>query len=145
MAPAIVPAIIAGTFSLIATALSLWAASTANAVRREMQVRLVEPRVDAYRKLWALMDVASPSLQKELTANEREDLEAKLRTWYYSNGNGIFLSAESRALLVEAKKHLLDSNKPMKDIRGTLSKLRSQMKNDVGVYGREDLSAPPTI
>ena len=110
-------------FGLIGSVLSIWATVIAHNVRREMQVKLLEPQLDAYRK----------------------GLERTLRGWYYTTGNGIFLSKESRALLVEAKKSLLDAKTPSSAIRERLSTLRSQMKNDIGVYGKEDLAGPHKI
>ena len=141
----IVIAIIAGGFGLLGTVLSILATITANNVRREMQVKLLEPQLEAYRKLWSLMDIASPSLTNEFTEDERRNLEDKLRAWYYEAGNGIFLSVESRALLVEAKQYLLDVAIPASKIRAKLSALRSQMKNDIGVYGKEDIKSPAKI
>ena len=140
----VIVAIVSGFFGLLSTVLSIWATVTAHNVRREMQVKLLEPRVEAYRKLWALTVNASPSLTKDFTKEEREELEKQLRDWYYDSGNGIFLSKESRKLLVEAKGLLLRGGSAA-DIREKLSQLRSQMKNDVGVYGREDVAAPSNI
>jgi hypothetical protein len=104
-----------------------------------MQVKLLEPQLVAYRKLWAMMGVASPSLTGELTEDERTSLEGKFRDWYYESGNGIFMSVQSRKLLVDAKKHLLNFQIKSVPIRTELSNLRSQMKNDIGVYGKEDI------
>src|SRR2546425_12849896 len=98
-------ALITGAFGFLA---SIYATIVAHNVRGEMQVKLLEPRLDSYRKLWALMEVASPSLEQEWSSGARATLESTLRDWYYATGNGIFLSKESRALLVEAKKSLLD-------------------------------------
>ena len=138
-------AVVAGCFGLLGTALSIWATITAQSVRREMQVRLLEPRLGAYRQLWALMTDASPSLEREFTEADRAKLEQDLRDWYYKDGSGLFLSAESRALLVEAKDLLVKSKGTSADIRKKLSHLRSQMKNDVGVYGKENPASNPKI
>jgi hypothetical protein len=141
----VIAAMIGGGFGLVASVLSIWATVVAHNVRREMQVKILEPQLEAYRKLWALMDVASPTLVKEWSREERGTLEAKLRAWYYEKGNGIFLSRESRAFLVEAKKSLLDAKIASDAIRGTLSNLRSQLKNDIGVYGKAYLTSPGEI
>lgn len=138
-------AIIAGGFGLLGTVLSIFATITANNVRREMQVKLLEPQLEAYRNLWSLMDIASPSLTNEFTEAERRKLEDGFRAWYYEKGNGIFLSVESRGLLVEAKQYLLDTAIPTSQIRAKLSALRSQLKNDIGVYGKEDIKSPTKI
>ena len=141
----VVTAMIGAVFGLIGSVLSIWATVVAHNVRREMQVKLLEPQLDAYRKLWSLMEVASPSLEQEWSPAERASLESTLRGWYYATGNGIFLSKESRALLVKAKKSLLDAKIASGTIRGMLSTLRSQLKNDIGVYGKTDLTSPIEI
>ena len=141
----VIAAVSGGVLGLIGSVLSIWATVVAHNVRREMQVKLLEPQLDAYRKLWSLMEVASPSLEQELSSDERSTLEGALRGWYYATGNGIFLSKESRALLVKAKKSLLDSKIASGTIRGMLSTLRSQLKNDIGVYGKTDLTSPSEI
>jgi hypothetical protein len=137
----VIAGMIGGAFGLIGSVLSIWATVVAHNVRREMQVKLLEPQLDAYRKLWSLMEVASPSLEQEWSLAERASLESTLRGWYYAAGNGIFLSKESRALLVGAKEALLDGKIHSDKIRKALSSLRSQMKNDIGVYGKEDLTS----
>src|SRR5262245_385740 len=133
----IIAALLTAIFGFLA---SIYATVVAHSVRRQMQVKLLEPKLDAYRKLWTLMEVASPSLNKEWSPDERTALENTLRGWYYAGGNGIFLSRESRAILVEAKQALLDSKVDSSKIRGMLSTMRSQMKNDIAVYGKEDLA-----
>jgi len=105
----IIAALIGGAFGLIGSVLSIWASILAHNVRREMQVNLLEPRLKACQQLWSLMDVPSPSLEKEWSPQDRTALETKLRNWYYENGHGIFPSRASRELLVNAKKQVLDS------------------------------------
>lgn len=127
---------------LLGTVLSIWASLIAHNVRNEMQVKLVQPQLDAYRKLWSLMAIASPAMPERLKdKNNRVRLEEQLRSWYYTDGNGIFLSKKSRAIFVEAKDLLKDSSDAeVETITKKLSKLRSQLKNDIGVYGKEDLT-----
>ena len=141
----VIAAMIGGAFGLIGSILSIWAAVVVHNVRREMQVKILEPQLEAYRKLWELTEAASPSLTQELSPDERSVLENSLRGWYYAAGNGIFLSKESRALLVEAKKALLDGKVKSASIKNTLSSLRSQLKSDIGVYGKGDLASPSEI
>lgn len=75
----IIAALIAGSFCLLGAGISIWASITANNVRREMQVKLLDPRIEAYKKRWTHMEVASPSLITELEKKKREDLESELR------------------------------------------------------------------
>jgi hypothetical protein len=78
----VIAAVSGGVLGLIGSVLSIWATVVAHNVRREMQVKLLEPQLDAYRKLWSLMEVASPSLEQELSSDERSTLEGELRGWY---------------------------------------------------------------
>lgn len=141
----VIAAMIGGIFGLFGSILSIWATVVAHNVRREMQIKILEPQLEAYRKLWALMAMTSPSLDNEWSPEERRNLEAKLRAWYYETGNGIFLSRESRALLVKGKKALLDGTAKSASIRESLSNLRSQLKNDIGVYGKAYFTSPSEI
>jgi hypothetical protein len=110
----------------------------ATQARLAQQAELIKPRLEAYQKLWSIMENASVStVQKkkiELTPEKREEMENRLRAWYFSEGgNGIFLSNKARDLFIEAQDQLM-ALKPG-DVVDTLSKLRTQTKNELGVYG----------
>lgn len=114
--------------------------------RLAQQAEVLKPQLEAYRKLWALTEVSSPALgllepqgARILTQERRNDLESALRSWYYENGNGIFFSNEARDLFVYAKEELIDDRVEPEEVRYTLSRLRTQTKNDVGVYGEDPL------
>ena len=109
-----IPDWITAVTALIALLLSL--VNTYTLVRREMRLGLIAPRLEAYRKLWKHMDLASPSrilkdptkgieklekdaaknlpkveredLKKTLTKKEFETIENNLRCWYYREGDG---------------------------------------------------------
>jgi len=136
----------APTLSLVATVISVWAKKSVDDLRKQRQVRLLLPQLRAYRSLWAITEEASPSVEKEPTAVERRQLEEKFRKWYYEEGNGIFLSKESRGILVQAKQSLSNTDTiKFAEVIKTLSQLRSQLKNDLGVYGKEELAGDHKI
>ena len=133
------PEWLAPSLSLFATIVSLWAKRSVDTLRNQRRVRILFPQLAAYRKLWALTLPASPSRMNAPEMRERLQLQSVLRDWYYEDGNGIFLSKEARALLVDAKDKLSDDNIAFAVIVRKLSDLRGQLKNDIGVYGKEDL------
>ena len=90
------------------------------------------------RSLWALTETVSPSLTTDLTKEQRESLAETLRSWYYTNGNGIYLSRTAADLFLKAKATLTDPAKDSKAIRETFSALRTQLKLDAGTYSKKD-------
>ncbi len=74
-------------------------------LQKEMQI--VSPQIEAYRKLWVLTEITSPSRGRALTEEERRELEADLRRWYDKDGNGIFLSLASQERFLAVKKDLI--------------------------------------
>jgi hypothetical protein len=106
------------------------------------QAELVLPRLEAYRKSWAITHDASPTLVKDkgmgLTSAKRDKMEEELRAWYFENGgNGIFLSSEARDLFVQGVRQLIGTASG--DAVETLSQLRTQTKNELGIYGKWSL------
>jgi hypothetical protein len=95
-------------------------------------------RVDAYKKLWSLMDTLSPTKHSEITEAERRTLSDLLQTWYYQDGGAIFLSLKAADLFIKAKDSLLEPGVSSHDLRERFSSLRTELKIDVGVYGPDD-------
>jgi hypothetical protein len=90
------------------------------------------------RRLWALTEIVSPSVTDDLTNEQRKQFAETLRTWYYTDGNGIYLSRKAADLFLKAKASLTDPGKDSKAIREAFSALRTQLKMDAGVYSAKD-------
>jgi hypothetical protein len=116
--------------------------------RLAQEAELLKPRLQAYRDLWALTEEVNPALfdrasqeTRVLDEHTRVKLRDKLRHWYFEEGRGILLSREAREILVEAKDSCLNPSKlddvSDREISQQLSKLRNQLRIDVGVYGPE--------
>src|SRR5213592_4270772 len=62
--------------------------------QKELQAtaQIASARLPAYERLWEVQWIVSPTLSFDLTAQERKDLETKLITCFYQDGNGLFLS-----------------------------------------------------
>lgn len=128
----------------------------AHSYRRQVRLKLAEKRLNAYAKLWALMEVATPVRERQggqgqLSPEERKTLHDSLTHWYYSDGNGILLEKEARELYLTAKHNLIcadeevqpqELRKSVKNFssqRGSLSMrqlslLRSQMRADLTIF-----------
>src|SRR5215204_3144188 len=121
--------------------------------RLAQEAEFFKPRLRAYRDLWALTEEVNPALfacasqeTRVLDEYTRVKLRDKLRHWYFEEGRGIFLSSEAREILFEAEDCYLNPSKlnevPDCKISEQFSKLRNQLRIDVGVYGPESAFRP---
>jgi hypothetical protein len=130
----------------------------AHSIRRQVQERVAEKRLDAYGRLWEEMKVASPlrRVTKEgpLSREERHALYDKLTELYYGHGDGMLLSLQTRNIYLAAKENLIcgvdelepaalarrvRSNDDPDEVRGwasirQLSLLRTSMRGDIAIY-----------
>jgi hypothetical protein len=122
----------------------------AHSFSRQQRLKIAEQRVEAYRKLWTHMLVARPTRLEPpeqkgpLTAGEAAGLYGEMTTWYFDGGNGMLLPHDTREMYLEAKRRLGryagEGGAGGTDEAGRrrmreLSLLRSQMKNDLDIYG----------
>lgn len=128
-------AIVAGASAILAAILSTVATLSVGRLRRGLQVQVLLPRLEAYRKLWDLTRAGSDG--HDLDQEARYNLEAAVYTWYYTSGNGIFLSNRSRGLIVEVQTLLRHTTADWDDIANKISELRQSLRNDIGVYGTD--------
>jgi hypothetical protein len=87
----------------------------ANNFRRQLLLKTVDRRADAYRRLWALMRVAGPwrveAKRGLMTSAERWALYRRMSSWYFS-GDGMLLDEKTRDLYLNARFNLIcDSDK----------------------------------
>jgi hypothetical protein len=97
--------------SLLLIAIGLY---LANNFRRQLQMKMVERRFEAYARLWALMKDSGP-WRKEvgcdpMTLEEREELYDKMTNWYFGQGNGMLLTPVTRQLYLNAKFNMICEN-----------------------------------
>jgi hypothetical protein len=134
---ALAAALIAGIVAILAAIMSAFATLRVGAIRKGLQVQIAIPRVEAYRTLWDL--TKSGSAGHILEQSARADLDAQLFEWYYTNGNGIFLSNRSRDLLQHVQRSLTTAGAEWDAIATQLGLLRSSLRSDVGIFGSDDL------
>lgn len=98
------------------------------------------PRVEAYKRLWELSESVI-NIENQFDTADKETIINELKSWYFEEGNGIFLSTEASESFRKAVRALKKSN--MNDITSRFSDLRIQLKNDVGVY--DELESEQTL
>jgi len=104
----------------------------------EFRKQTATAREAAYRRLWALTQMFSPSLRADLSQERRDEVAVSLRSWYYTDGNGIYLSRAAADLCFKARELLTIPGEDIERIRQAFSALRTQLKLDVGVYDTLD-------
>ena len=136
----------------------------ANNLRRQLQLKVVDRRLESYSRLWAILRPAGPWRLElggaPMSAVERGGLFDQMTDWYFAEGNGMLLKPVTRELYLNAKFNMICKDKelrldpafsddelaekpigPERDLwRGRLtmrqlSLLRAQMRNDVAVFG----------
>jgi len=112
-----------------------------NKAQTDLQVaaQIAGARLPAYKSLWAHQAMLSPTLDLDLTVQQRKEREDELRTWYYTDGNGIFLSHAATTRYLEAVASL--KGEETKKIKAAFSDLRTQMKEDMRIYNSEEAKA----
>jgi hypothetical protein len=104
----------------------------------EFKKSVMPARLEALKSLWNFMEPLSPTASTPLSRVDRKELDSQLGRWYYANGNGIFLGIDAAAAYFGARGALRDEQISDKEIRTAFSRLRTQIKIDVGVYSPEE-------
>ncbi len=89
------------------------------------------PRLEAYKRLWEMSE-SIINIENQFDTADKETIINELKSWYFEDGNGIFLSTEANESFRKAIRALQKSN--MNDIQSRFSDLRIQLKNDIAVY-----------
>lgn len=74
--------------------------------RRQVGLKLAERRIDAYIKLWTLLAVATPVRTTPLDPAERTQIHDDMNHWYFTDGNGLYMSTPSRDLFMAVQANL---------------------------------------
>ena len=127
-------------------------------LNRQINLGVSGKRLEGYARLWGLMRIVAPTdlefgCLDSLSASQRGDLYRRLTDWYFDQGNGFFLSEQTRKIYLAVKSNLLcdpsmfidpeKTSEAMADfddeIRTELlvrqfSLLRESMREDLTVY-----------
>lgn len=93
------------------------------------------PRLEAYKRLWEISESIN-NAEGSLDASAKSNIIADLNTWYFEEGNGIFLSTEAGDIFRIAIRAL--KNASLSDAKARFSELRVQLKNDIALYDEID-------
>ncbi|MFB7618059.1 hypothetical protein [Kitasatospora sp. NPDC056181] len=147
---------ITGAATVLGAVIALCGVFLTNSYRRQARLKISERRLAAYGALWELSKAAAPSRPQPMSRQEQHALYRRLTDWYYTDGNGLLLSADSREIYRVARSNLCcphddlvppppremtESDPGYERWRGDLSRdqfslLRSQMKADLAIFGR---------
>jgi hypothetical protein len=124
--------------------------------RRQQQLRIAERRLDAYRELWRLMEVARPTRIKDVSVDgegplrreEARELYDQMTHWYFGSGNGLLVPEATKELYLRVKARLgfyaVGSDEAY-EAEGRqriieIGLLRAQMRLDLDIYSVPYLS-----
>lgn len=115
--------------------------------RLQARLRILELRVEAYRKLFEVTEIASPTRlgRGELLSEEdQKALGRALYDWYYDNGNGLLMPNRTRHHLFVLQRSLqrepIETANVDPHIEAT-SQLRSMLRQDIGVFADEEFGS----
>ena len=134
--------------------------------RGEQLSGLLEKRLESYTGLWMITAFCNCKNQSEKCdepqsenspqprcrkTTKKGDIYKDMRSWYFENGNGFYLSRRSKSIYDKIKEldkdekisvNLLQKNNKMDRL---LSELRSSLKYDCGVYNEKELNKKPEL
>lgn len=104
--------------------------------------KIAESRAATYLSLWQLTAEIDAIDRDPLTPEKVEQLLNKVTAWYYQQGNGLYLSHQATQLFLEAREMFKSPSPDVAVIKSGFSRLRTQMKEDIGVYTNQEAREP---
>lgn len=96
--------------------------------------KIAASRAATYLSLWQLTADVDEVDGKSMTLESTGKLLNKVTTWYYQEGNGLYLSHQATTLFLECRGMLKKASLDVAQIKSGFSRLRTQLKQDIGVY-----------
>ena len=106
---------------------------------------LFERRWEAYSKLLRMTDYGSEDEPKQLSEGDRRGLAEKLTRWFYEDGGGLLLSGRAHEQFLRARATVSDVCAKPSAVREELSRLRTDLKIDLGVRQPEERDLPMAL
>jgi hypothetical protein len=101
---------------------------------------LFEKRFDAYSSLLPLTEYGTEADPRELDRQARDGLANRMTAWFYEDGAGLLLSGRALEQFNRARETLRSPTLPGSSLRAELSKLRTDLKIDLGVRQPQERS-----
>jgi len=135
--------LIVNTFVALVIAAVGW--YLANNYRLQTRIKLLELRVGAYRKLFELTEITSPTRMgrgESLSEEEAKHLGQAIYDWYYRDGNGLLMPNSTRQRLQDLQQKL--QGEPIRSqssdpLLREVSEFRAALRRDVGVFASDEL------
>lgn len=133
--------IVSSAIALIVAGVGLYAA---NSFRLQTRIRLLEARVEAYRKLFEITEMTSPTRLgrgETLSEDDAKVLGKAIYDWYYENGSGLLMPNRTRLLLQEIQQTLQGEKLrrlPDDPMLRKVAELRHALRRDVGVFASDE-------
>jgi hypothetical protein len=119
----------------------------ASSFRLQARLRILELRVEAYRKLFEATEIASPTRLgrgESLSEKDQKELGRALYDWYCHNGNGLLMPNRTRQRLFVLQRSLqrepIETANVDPHIEAT-SQLRSMLRQDIGVFAEGEFGS----
>src|SRR5437588_11994543 len=83
---------------IVTSPITLTGLYLAYSFHRQQRLKVAEQRIEAYRRLWSVMEAARPSRLDPpesagpITAAQARTLYDDMTAWYFENGNGMLLT-----------------------------------------------------
>lgn len=116
----------------------------ANSFRLQTRIKLLEVRVEAYRKLFSLTEITSPTRlgrDESLSPEEAKTLGKAIYDWYYENGNGLLMPNRTRLILQSLQQKLQGEPQrrlPDDPLLREVAHFRHALRRDVGVFASDE-------
>lgn len=104
--------------------------------------KIAEFRAAAYLSLWQLTAEIDAIDGEPVTPERMGQLLNQVTAWYYQQGNGLYLSHQATKLFLGARAMLKGPSPDVTVIKSGFSRLRTQMKEDIGVYTGQEAREP---
>lgn len=120
----------------------------ANSFRLQTRIKLLEVRVEAYRKLFALTEITSPTRLgrgESLSPEEAKVLGKAIYDWYYENGNGLLMPDRTRLRLQSLQQKLQGAPQrrlPDDPLLREVAHFRHALRRDIGVFASDEPVRP---
>lgn len=133
--------VVSSAITLVIAAVGIY---IGNNYRMQTRIKLLELRVHAYRSLFELTEVASPTRlgrAESLTEEERRTLGRAIYDWFYRDGNGLLMPNSTRVHLQALQQKL--QGEPLRrqsddPLLLEVSHFRALLRQDIGVFGSEE-------
>jgi hypothetical protein len=124
---------------LLILAVGYWLNRKLEQFKSELDLRrnVAADRAKAYRELWQLTQkLGGTSDARPIDPVARKTFSEELYSWYWDQGNALYLSQRATALLMKSWPKLESGS--AKEVREHFSSLRTQLKIDCGVYSEKE-------